>query len=98
MSKSNTIKIDVKVRKINIQAEVHVYTGTVYREHALLLREKRKKQRNKAPQRERQRNKQRENQRLDIGSHSNAVHISSPDYRKTHLIAQGIGAIKMIIT
>lgn len=42
--------------------------------------------------------KTKEKQSLDIGSHSNAVHISSPDYRKTHLIAQGIGAIKMIIT
>lgn len=31
-------------------------------------------------------------------SHSNAVHISSPDCRKTYLIAQGIGAIKLIIT
>lgn len=32
-----------------------------------------------------------------LSSHSNAFHIPWPDYRKTHLIAQGIGAIKLII-
>lgn len=58
-----------------------------------------KKERNKYPQKERhwETNKGKK-QGHDISSHNNAVHISSPDYRKTHLIAQGICAIKLIIT
>jgi len=51
----------------------------------------------KDTERKKERNKERNKGPHYICSHTNAVHISSPDYRKTHLIAQEIGAIKSII-
>ena len=61
---------------------------------AMLFRE-RKKERKK--DRRIHRKIYRKEQRHDIGCHSNAVHISLADYKKTYLIAQGIAAIKLII-
>lgn len=51
---------------------------------------------------ERRRNKKdeknKENKQQGNDMYSNAVHISLPDYCRTHLIAQGISAITLIIT